>query len=351
MNLDLPQLPALDLAHLKELIIDWGFPAFRAKQVLDWRNKGVLNPQDMRNIPQALRTALSDKLSCNPLKLIQRQCSEDGTRKYLFALESGKTVETVLIPEAERATVCISSQVGCVLDCPFCHTGTQKFEANLTSGEIFAQVLAVKEDLRLSPLTDDLHNHVTHIVYMGMGEPMANEEGLHGSLTLLMDAAGLHISRRRITVSTSGLVPQINRLGQVSPVNLAISLHSAIDSDRDVLVPINQKYPLDELRQCLNLYPLAHQRHITLEYLMLDGVNDRNEDLLALTAFVNPERERVNLIRFNPYPGSPYAGSSDEQMNSFAKRLISKGVRATVRRSRGQDIMAACGQLKSSAQN
>ena len=343
------QLAALDLNTLTSLVCEWKFPAFRAKQILDWRNKGVLNPDDMRNLPQDLRATLKEKLCCQPLKLVQKQCSEDGTRKYLFALRNGKTIETVLIPEAERGTVCVSSQVGCVLDCPFCHTGTQKFEANLSAGEIIAQILAVKEDLRNHPLPEGLHNQVSHIVYMGMGEPMANEEGLHASLSVLMAEDGLHISRRRITVSTSGLTPQITRLGEIHPVNLAISLHSALDKERDILVPINRKYPLQVLRRCLNLYPLAHQRHITLEYLMLDGVNDREEDLHALIKFVNPERERVNLIRFNPYPGSPYSGSSMEHMNIFAKDLISKGVRATVRRSRGQDIMAACGQLKSSA--
>jgi len=349
MNQILEQLPALNLETLKIMVSSWGFPAFRAKQIIGWRNKGILNPDDMRNLPQDLRTALKEQLCCEPLKQVQKQCSEDGTRKYLFSLQSGKTVETVLIPEPERSTVCISSQVGCVLDCPFCHTGTQNFEANLTAGEIIAQVLAVKEDLRNSPLPSGLHNQVTHIVYMGMGEPMANEEGLHESLSMLMAEEGLHISRRRITVSTSGLTPQIERMGEVHPVNLAISLHSALDKDRDILVPINRKYPLQTLRTCLNLYPLPHQRHITLEYLMLDGVNDRQEDLQALVKFVNPERERVNLIRFNPYPGSPYEGSPIEHMNKFAQDLISKGIRATVRRSRGQDIMAACGQLKSSA--
>lgn len=163
-----------------------------------------------------------------------------------------------------------------------------------------------------------------------------------------MSEEGLHLSRRRITVSTSGLTPQIQHLGEVHPVNLAISLHSAMDAERDILVPINRKYPLAMLRDCLDHYPLAHQRHITLEYLMLDGVNDRDDDILALIQFTHPERERINLIRFNPYPGSPYTGSSTERMNAFAKALISKGVRATVRRSRGDDIMAACGQLKSS---
>jgi 23S rRNA (adenine2503-C2)-methyltransferase len=349
MNMERPQLAEITLNDLTSYLNTWGLPAFRAKQILDWRNKGVLNPDDMRNLPKDLREKLQQGLCCQPLILSQKQCSTDGTRKYLFTLASGKTIETVLIPDIERSTVCISSQVGCVLDCPFCHTGTQKFEANLTAAEIVAQVLFVKDDIRKHPLSENLHNHITHIVYMGMGEPMANEAAVHASLSILMDEQGLHISRRRITVSTSGLIPQIHRLGEKHPVNLAISLHSALDKDRDILVPINQKYPLKELRVCLNQYPLAHQRHITLEYLMLDGVNDRDEDLQALQHFVNPERERINLIRFNHYPGSPYIGSSSNRMNEFAKYLISKGIRATVRRSRGDDIMAACGQLKSSA--
>jgi 23S rRNA (adenine2503-C2)-methyltransferase len=181
---------------------------------------------------------------------------------------------------------------------------------------------------------------------MGMGEPLANEKGVHGSLRCLLAKDGLNLSSRRITVSTSGLIPQIERLAEQFPVNLAISLHAVTDSLRDVLVPINRKHPLASLRQCLDRYPLGKQRHITLEYVMLAGVNDREQDLNALVSFVNPERERVNLIRFNPYPGTPYQGSSKEHMNKFAKDLIKKGVRATVRRSRGQDIMAACGQLK-----
>jgi len=344
------QLPGLQLDELKARISDWGEPGFRAKQVFDWRNKGILDPEAMANLPASLKRKLAEKLDCQPLKLLRRQVSADGTRKYVFALTrsrfAGKMVESVFIPEEKRGTVCISSQVGCVLDWPFCHTGTQGFEANLTSGEIIAQVLAVKADLLAEPMPAELHSEVTHIVYMGMGQPLANETSVFQSISLLMDPEGLNISRRRITLSTSGLVPQIERLGDTQPVNLAISLHSAIDSERDTLVPINRKYPLARLRDCLNQYTLGKQRHITLEYVMLDSVNDRPEDLEALARFVNHDRERVNLIQFNPYPGSPYRGSSKQHMREFAQRLISKGIRATVRRSRGDDIMAACGQLK-----
>jgi len=329
---------------------DWGLPAFRAKQLLDWRNKGILDLGAMKNIPNQVKETLNQHIQIEPLELVSKLKSEDGTRKYLFALkrenQSLKHIESVLIPEAERGTVCISSQAGCVLDCPFCHTGTQKFEGNLSAAEIVAQVLAVKFDLRNDPLHDDLYNQVTHIVYMGMGEPLANEVEVFRSLDLLMSEDYLNLSRRRITLSTSGLVPQIERLGIDSPVNLAISLHSAINEKRNVLVPINRKHDLDSLRKTLNTYPLAKSRHITLEYVMLAGENDGEEDLAALVNFVNPERERVNLIRFNTYPGSPYSGSATVVTDKFAKALINKGIRATVRRSRGDDIMAACGQLK-----
>jgi len=347
---DQAQLPGLQLDALQTMMKQWGQPGFRAKQVFDWCNKGISNPQDMKNLPPNLREKLHSALCCEPLQLIRRECSTDGTRKYVFALKrnrfAGKMIESVFIPEEKRGTVCISSQVGCVLDCPFCHTGTQGFEANLTTGEIIAQVLAIKADLHAEPLVQALHNDITHIVYMGMGEPMANETAVFDSIGLLMSADRLNISRRRITVSTSGLIPQIQRLGEIFPVNLAISLHSAIDNKRDTLVPINRKYPLQALRKCLNAYPVGKQRHITLEYVLLDQSNDQQEDLRALIRFVNPERERVNLIEFNPYPGSPYRGTSKKHMKEFAQRLISKGIHATVRRSRGADIMAACGQLK-----
>jgi len=347
-------LASISLPELQNCMKTWGLPAFRAKQILDWRNKGILSLDAMKNIPDQVKRALNEHIKIQSLELVSMQKSNDGTRKYLFALkrenQALKHIEAVLIPEEARATVCISSQAGCVLDCPFCHTGTQKFEGNLTADEIVAQVLAVKHDLLQDPMIDGLHNKVTHIVYMGMGEPLANEVAVYESLELLMSETYLNLSRRRITLSTSGLVPQIKRLGEQAAVNLAISLHTADNELRNTLVPINQKHDLVSLRQCLNEYPLAKKRHITLEYVMLKGVNDRDEDLQALIRFVNIERERVNLIRFNTYPGSNYEGSDADRVNAFAKGLISKGIRATVRRSRGDDIMAACGQLKTAKQ-
>ncbi len=340
------QLPTMSNADLVHCMHQWHQPAYRAQQITQWRNKGILDPTAMRNLPSPLVEILKLHLNCQPLLMKKRVLSQDGTRKYLFALKSGQQIETVYIPEADRGTVCISSQAGCVFDCPFCHTGTQPFEKNLSAGEIVAQVLGVKFDLIEKPPTDGLFGMVTHVVYMGMGEPLANEDGLNGSLFSLMSQDNLHLSRRRITVSTSGIVPAIGRLGDSHPVNLAVSLHAAMDDLRDQLVPVNRKYPLARLRQCLDSYPLGKQRHITLEYLMLDDINDRKADLHALANFVQPARERVNLIHFNPYPGSPFRSTPQDRINEFAEGLIQNGIRATVRKSRGQDIMAACGQLK-----
>jgi len=342
------QLPAMRTADLIACMQKWRQPSYRAKQIMEWRNKGVLDPDTMRNLPSPLIAAMKQDLDCQPLTMERRMLSRDGTRKYLFSLASGREIETVFIPETGRGTVCVSSQAGCVFNCPFCFTGTQGFEVNLTAGEIVAQVLTVKCDLRENPIHADYAGIVTHVVYMGMGEPLANEKSLYESLSVLMKSDGIGLSRRKLTVSTSGLIPAIERLGKAYPVNLAVSLHAAEDALRDQLVPINRKYPLTDLRLCLNRYPLGMQRHITLEYVMLNGVNDRSEDLAALADFVNPERERINLIHFNPYPGSSYRGTPESRINEFARKLTDLGLRATVRRSRGQDIMAACGQLKAS---
>ncbi len=346
MNTD---LALIGLDELSSLVSAMGFPGWRARQVLDWRNRGVLDPAAMNNIPMKLRQALQQHWPEPVIQLRQRQCSEDGTRKYLFSLRGGGQVETVMIPEEKRITICLSSQVGCVLDCPFCNTGLQAFEKNLEAAAIVAQVWMVQQDILQQPVGQSRATRPTHLVYMGMGEPMANEAGLHGSLRFFLAEDGMGLSRRRITVSTSGLIPQIERLGAAWPVNLAISLHSADNELRNTLVPINRKYPLPALRQALDAWPLPAQRHMTLEYVMLAGVNDRPEDAERLIAFVNKGRERVNLIRFNPHPGAGYQGSSRQHMDAFARQLVKAGVRATIRRSRGDDIMAACGQLRAAS--
>ncbi len=341
----LSELAAMRIKDMQGFMQQWRHPPYRAKQVLEWRNKGVLDPDLMLNLPQPLRDQLEKHIVCQPLSMVDCQIAEDGVRKYLFERHDGRRIETVFIPELSRGTVCVSTQVGCVFDCPFCNTGLQKFNGNLTAGEIVAQILAIKHDLRENPPETAGSSVISHIVYMGMGEPLANEENVHQSLIVLMDPHGISISRRRITVSTSGILPAIQRLGAQSPVNLAVSLHAAINEKRDILVPINKKYPLDALRESLDAYPLGTQRHITLEYVMLKDVNDQPEDLQALKTFVNPQRERLNLINFNPFEQSSYQASSKEHVDQFAKQLIEYGIRTTIRRSRGQDIMAACGQL------
>ncbi len=343
-----PQLPALRARAIQDIISQWKQPAYRTRQILDWRNRGVLDPAAMLNLPAPLQEKLGQAIDCQPLTLRQRLISTDGTRKYVFSLASGKLLETVFIPEASRGTVCVSSQIGCVFDCAFCHTGTQAFEANLTAGEICAQVLAIKHDLRENPGSG--YSVVTHVVYMGMGEPLANEKAVHESLDMLLARDGLGLSRRRITVSTSGIIPAIERLGAAFDVNLAVSLHAANNHLRDRLVPINSKYPLDALRRCLDAYPLGVQRHITLEYVLLDDINDRDADIRALVDFVHPARERINLISFNPFPGTEFRPTPAARVDAFATGLIQRGIRATVRKSRGQDIMAACGQLKATIQ-
>jgi len=346
------ELPSL-LSAGREQLADWlrsvGEPRWRAAQIQDWLRKGVLVPEMMTNLPKALRSKLAECWRCAPLRLVQRSDAKDGVRKYLFAIadgpRAGKRIEAVFIPERDRGTLCISSQIGCVLSCPFCRTGTMRFAGNLDAAEILAQVAEVRRDLALDPLPAPWRSEITHIVFMGMGEPLANEEAVHQALSRLLAEDGFRISRRRITVSTAGIVPKIERLGARYPVNLAVSLHAARDALRDELVPINRKWNLEALRRALSAYPLGKQRHITLEYVLLEGVNDTEEEIAALLAFADPRRERVNLIPFNPWPGAPYRPTPMERAHAIAAWLVRRGLRATVRRPRGQDTLAACGQL------
>ena len=334
----------MDEQELAGALAALGEPRYRARQVLAWLQKGVLDPREMTNLPKALRARLAEAFVCDPLVPEAREVAADGVRKYRFRLASGARIETVLIPERERGTVCVSSQAGCVQTCPFCHTGTLGFRGNLTTAEILAQIAAVQRDLAADPLPAPLRNAITHVVFMGMGEPLANLQSVLGAIRRLTAPWGLGLSKRRITVSTVGLVPQLARLAPAG-VNLALSLHAARDAVRDALVPANRTYPLARLREALDAWPLGPQRHITLEYVLLAGVNDRDEDIEALVRFVRRRRERVNLIPFNPWPGAPYTPTPLPRAHAIAARLVERGVRATVRRPRGQDILAACGQL------
>lgn len=338
----------LDLTpdELSAWLAEQGEPGYRARQIEAWLARGVLDPTAMTDLPKRLRAQLEAEFS-PPLRRVARSDASDGVRKYAFELQTGanagRRIEAVWIPERDRGTVCVSTQVGCVYRCPFCHTGTLGFGGNLRASEIIAQVLHIKRDLVEDPPERPWRGEVTHVVFMGMGEPLANFEAVCRSIAWLLEK--LRISRRRITVSTSGLVPQIRRLGERVPVNLAISLHAVTDALRNKLVPVNRTWPLARLRAALDAFPLGKQRHITLEYVLLDGINDRDEDIEALIAFANPERERVNLIPFNPWPGAPYAPTPMRRAERIVGRLLAANIRATIRKPRGQEIEAACGQL------
>jgi 23S rRNA (adenine2503-C2)-methyltransferase len=275
--------------------------------------------------------------------------STDGTRKWLLSFSDGNKIETVHIPEDDRGALCVSSQVGCTLTCTFCHTGTMKLVRNLTAGEIVGQVMIARDGLGQWPATPD--STLTNIVMMGMGEPLFNYDQVAKALTIIMDPEGIAISKRRITLSTSGVIPMIERCGKELGVNLAISLHAVRDDLRDVIVPINKKYPIAPLLEACRNYPAAsNARRITFEYVMLKGINDTDEDARELVRLLKDIHAKVNLIPFNPWPGAPYECSSNNRMRRFADILNENGYSSPIRTPRGRDIFAACGQLKSDSE-
>src|SRR6056300_424931 len=340
---------------LQEALITAGTPAKQVKmrlgQLWQWiYEKGVRDFEQMTNLSKDYRALLADHFVIAIPEVVSKQVSTDGTRKYLVRIAGGHEVETVYIPESDRGTLCISSQVGCTLTCSFCHTGTQKLVRNLTIAEICGQVLLAMDELNDWP-SGKPERRLTNIVLMGMGEPLFNYENVATAMRIIMSGEGVAISKRRITLSTSGVVPEIKRCGEELGVNLAISLHATRDELRDELVPINRKYPLAELIDACRNYPgLSNARRITWEYVMLDGVNDSDEDCRALLALIKGIPSKLNLIPFNPWPGSPYICSSKERIESFAKRVLNAGYASPVRTPRGRDILAACGQLKSESQ-
>jgi len=280
----------------------------------------------------------------------RRLTSSDGTIKWLLRFPDGNEAETVYIPDKDRGTLCISSQVGCTLTCSFCHTGTQKLVRNLSVGEITGQVMLAMDELGDWPAGKP-GRRLTNIVLMGMGEPLFNYENVAAAMRIIMSGEGVGLSKRRITLSTSGVVPEIARCGAELGVNLAISLHAVRDELRDELVPINRKYPLAELIEACRTYPgLSNARRITWEYVMLDGVNDSDEDCAALLKLIRGIPSKINLIPFNPWPGSPYECSGDRRIEAFAARVLKAGYASPVRTPRGRDILAACGQLKSASE-
>ncbi|MEZ5920644.1 MAG: 23S rRNA (adenine(2503)-C(2))-methyltransferase RlmN [Parvularculaceae bacterium] len=323
----------------------------RASQLWRWAyHYGIADFSKMTDIGKEMRSELSRLFSLERPKISERQISVDGTRKYLIELAPGTEVECVFIPDVGRAgALCVSSQVGCTLNCTFCHTGTQKLVRNLTAAEIVGQVMAVKDDLDEWP-SDGETRRLSNIVFMGMGEPLYNLGNVARAIEIISDGDGISLSRRRITVSTSGVVPEIARLGKTTNAMLAISLHATNDALRDVLVPINKKYPIAELMEACRTYPGASNvRRITFEYVMLKGVNDTDAEARELVRLLKKLPAKINLIPFNPWPGAPYECSDWERIESFADIVNRAGYASPIRTPRGRDIFAACGQLKSAS--
>jgi 23S rRNA (adenine2503-C2)-methyltransferase len=341
-------LVGLDRAELEAEIVALGEPAFRARQLWHWiYHRGVTDFAAMTSLAKSFRENLAARyVVARPEVTVARQ-SIDGTRKWLLRFADGQEIETVHIPEEDRGTLCVSSQVGCTLTCKFCHTGTQKLVRNLSAAEIVGQVMMARDALGEWPSPQD-ERLLSNIVMMGMGEPLYNWDNVSKALKIVMDHEGISISKRRITLSTAGVVPMIEACGRELGVNLAISLHAVTDELRDRIVPINKKYPIAELMRACRDYPgLSNARRITFEYVMLKGVNDSPADARALVALLEDVPAKVNLIPFNPWPGAPFECSSKRAIEAFSQIVFDAGYASPVRTPRGQDIMAACGQLKS----
>ena len=324
---------------------------YRADQIYGWiYARGETDFEAMTNLSKNLRSRLQDAFRIDRPGITADQQSVDGTRKWLLGFEDGNAAETVHIPEADRGTLCVSSQVGCTLTCAFCHTGTQRLVRNLEPGEIVGQIMLARDHLEEWPSAKE-EKRLTNIVMMGMGEPLYNYDNVKKALEIAMDGDGVAISKRRITLSTSGVVPMIEKCGAELGVMLAISLHAVTDDVRDMLVPINKKWPIKELLAACRAYPAAkNARRITFEYVMLDGVNDSEADARELCRLIKGIPAKVNMIPFNPWPGSAFECSSPEAIKKFARVVKKAGYVATVRTPRGRDILAACGQLKTESE-
>ena len=324
----------------------------RAQQMWNWMHHfGVTDFDRMTDIGKDVRAKLSERYEVGRPEVVERQVSKDGTRKWLIRTAPGIEIETVYIPDVGRSgALCVSSQVGCTLNCTFCHTGTQALVRNLTAAEIIAQVQVAKDDLGEWP-TDKDDRLLSNVVFMGMGEPLYNLGAVADAMEVISDNEGIALSRRRITVSTSGVVPELQALGERTQAMLAISLHATNDELRDVLVPLNKKYPIAELMAGIRAYPgLSNARRVTFEYVMLKGINDSPAEARALVALLKGIPAKINLIPFNPWPGSPYECSSWSTIETFAAIINKAGYASPIRTPRGRDILAACGQLKSESE-
>lgn len=353
-------LVGLTREALREALVAAGTPEKQAKmrtgQLWQWiYQKGVRIFDEMTNLSKEYRVLLAENFVVAIPEVVSKQVSVDGTRKYLVRIAGGHEVETVYIPETDRGTLCISSQVGCTLTCSFCHTGTQKLVRNLTAGEIIGQVMLARDDLGEWPEPGrnpvNTARLLSNIVLMGMGEPLYNFENVRDAMKIAMDPEGIQLSRRRITLSTSGVVPEIARTATEIGCLLAVSFHGTTDEVRDKLVPINKRWNLEALLDALRDYPkVSNSERITFEYVMLKGVNDTDEDAHRLVELIKGIPAKVNLIPFNPWPGAPYERSSNNRINAFAEIVYQAGYASPVRKTRGEDIFAACGQLKSATE-
>ena len=325
----------------------------RAKQIWHWiYNRGVSDFTAMTDIAKVQHPWLAERFAISRPEVVEAQVSTDGTRKWLLRSDDGQDFEMVFIPDADRGTLCVSSQVGCTLNCRFCHTGTMRLVRNLTSAEIVGQVMLARDSLGEWPSGED-GRMLTNIVMMGMGEPLYNFEAVRDALKIVMDGDGLALSKRRITLSTSGVVPMMARAGAEIGVNLAVSLHAVTKDVRDEIVPINRKYGIEELLQACADYPGANNaRRITFEYVMLKDKNDSDEDAYELVRLLKKYKlpAKVNLIPFNPWPGAAYECSEPDRIRAFSNIVFKGGISAPVRTPRGRDIDAACGQLKTSSE-
>ena len=351
-------LVGLTRAGLKDALISAGTPQNQANmrlgQVWQWiYEKGVRDFDLMTNLAKSYRTLLKEQFVLEVPEVVTKQVSEDGTRKYLMRIEGGNEVETVYIPEADRGTLCISSQVGCTLTCSFCHTGTQRLVRNLTASEIVGQILVARDDLGEWPIPGAPKNEtrlLSNIVLMGMGEPLYNFDNVRDAMKIAMDPEGISLSRRRITLSTSGVVPEIAKTAEEIGCLLAVSFHATTDEVRDRLVPINKKWNIKALLEALRAYPkLSNSERITFEYVMLKDVNDSDADAKRMIKLIQGIPAKINLIPFNEWPGAPYQRSDWKRIKAFADIIYKAGYASPIRTPRGEDIMAACGQLKSAS--
>ena len=352
-------LVGLPRAGLREALTTAGTPKnqvnMRVGQVWQWiYEKGVRDFDLMTNLAKPYRAALKEHFVIEVPQVVSKEVSDDGTRKYLMRIDGGNEVETVYIPEEDRGTLCISSQIGCTLTCSFCHTGTQRLVRNLTASEIVGQILVARDDLGEWPIPGAPKNEtrlLSNIVLMGMGEPLYNFENVRDAMKIAMDPEGISLSRRRITLSTSGVVPGIAKTAEEIGCLLAVSFHATTDEVRDQLVPINKKWNIQALLEALRAYPkLSNSERITFEYVMLKNVNDTDADARRLIKLIQGIPAKINLIPFNQWPGAPYERSDWKRIKAFADVIYKAGYASPIRTPRGEDIMAACGQLKSASE-